>query len=91
MRAENRKNIRRQVRQGARLVDATGAALGTCQMVDLSGTGARLRVDAADAIPDQFTLVLSHDGRLRRRCSVAWRSENAIGVRFLDDRSAKKG
>jgi len=90
MRQELRSSTRRFVRQGAKIVAADGSALGTCQMLDVSGTGARLKTDAPGALPDEFILLLSHDGRLRRRCSVAWRSETAIGVRFILDRSIKR-
>jgi len=83
MRSEHRKNIRRMVRQGARIVRADGSALGNCVMADFSATGARLKVEAPDSLPDQFIILLSHDGKLRRQCSVAWRSNNAVGVRFV--------
>jgi hypothetical protein len=83
MSADSRKNTRRDVRNGARLVSADGSALGPCMMADLSATGARLQVDAPDALPDEFFLLLSHTGQLRRKCSVAWRTENAIGVKFM--------
>jgi len=90
MRPEHRRNTRRQVRQGARMVRADGAALGTCLMIDISGTGARLKVNASDALPDQFLLLLSHDGKLRRQCSVAWRSDTSVGVHFLTDDPTKQ-
>ena len=89
MRQELRSNTRRFVRQRAKIVAADGSALGTCLMLDVSGTGARLKTDAPGVLPDEFILLLSHDGRLRRQCSVAWRSETAIGVRFILERSIK--
>jgi hypothetical protein len=52
-------------------------------MLDISGIGARLAVNGADTLPDQLVLLLSHDGRSHRRCSVVWRSETAIGVEFI--------
>jgi hypothetical protein len=86
MRPEHRKSTRRFVRHGARIVGADGTALGPCVMLDLSGTGARLETDASEVLPDEFILLLSHDGRLHRQCSVAWRSAKTIGVRFLPRR-----
>ncbi len=91
MRTESRKSTRRFVRQSARLICADGSALGTCLMIDMSGIGARLKIDASDALPDEFILLLSYNGKLRRECAVAWRSGNAVGVRFLPDRSIKQG
>lgn len=90
MRPEYRMNKRRFVHQGARMLSADGSALGTCLMIDISGTGARLKVDASDALPEQFILLLSHDGKLRRECSVIWRSGNGVGVRFLPVCSIKR-
>jgi len=87
---EHRKDTRRIVRQAARMVCSDGSGLGTCLMIDVSRTGARLRVDASDAVPDEFILLLSHDGKLHRQCAVAWRSLTAVGVRFLPDRSIKE-
>ena len=90
MRPEYRKSTRRSVRQGARIVSADGTPLGPCVMLDLSGIGARLETDAVDVLPDEFILLLSHDGRLHRQCSVAWRSAKSIGVRFLPRRQINR-
>ncbi len=87
MSPEYRKSKRRLVRQSAKMVGSDGSALGSCLMTDISGSGARLKVDGSEALPDQFILLLSHDGELRRTCSVVWRSETAVGVRFFPDRS----
>jgi hypothetical protein len=83
MDVEQRDTFRRTVRQGARLATIEGAALGTCIMVDVSATGARLVLDKADPLPKRFVLVLSHNGDLRRFCSVAWQSETTVGVQFI--------
>lgn len=85
MGSENRRAARRQVRNGARLVSANGAALADCLMLDLSATGARLEVQAPDALPDSFTMLLSHTGSLKRQCAVVWRAENTVGVQFVPD------
>jgi hypothetical protein len=83
MDAEQRDTFRRTVRQGARLATTEGAALGTCIMVDVSATGARLVLDKPDPLPKRFVLLLSHNGNLRRLCSVAWQSETTVGVQFI--------
>jgi PilZ domain len=56
-------------------------------MADLSATGACLHVDEPAALPDEFVLLLSHTGRLRRKCAVAWRADSAVGVKFIADKS----
>lgn len=87
MRSEKRKNRRRAVRLGAAIQSPDGTVLGACLMVDVSGTGARLIVKSTEGIPDQFRLVLSRDGLLRRQCRVAWRTKKTMGVHFdLDPR-----
>ena len=84
MPAESRKSTRRYVRNGARIVGTDGSALGLCVVADLSAGGACLQVEAPDALPDKFILLLSHTGRLRRMCSVTWRAGTSIGVKFID-------
>ncbi len=59
-------------------------------MLDISATGARLKLATPDALPEQFVLLLSHDGQLRRSCTVAWQEENTVGVRFPAKRSSKR-
>ncbi|MFZ3361168.1 MAG: PilZ domain-containing protein [Xanthobacteraceae bacterium] len=82
---EARNTKRRFISTGARIVLADGADLANCRIIDISGTGARLEVTNLDAVPEQFFLVLSYDGRSRRQCSVVWRSEKTIGVEFVPD------
>jgi hypothetical protein len=89
MRLEARKNTRRFVRNGARMIALDGSALGACLVIDISGTGARLGVDTAKTLPDKLILLLSHDGQLRRYCTVAWRAEGSVGVQFFSGRSNK--
>jgi hypothetical protein len=68
-----------------------GSELQSCQIIDISGTGARLKVSLPEALPDQFLLLLSHDGKLYRHCSVVWRRNKAIGVQFIIDRKSGRG
>jgi len=78
-----RRSKRHHVYHGARLIQSDGTALGPCRMIDISRTGARLESAKAQTLPDDFILLLSHDGRLRRQCLVVWRSETAVGVEFV--------
>ena len=80
---EQRKSIRRIVRQGARMVRVDGTALGACMMIDVSATGARLTLETTDAVPNHFILLLSRDGQVHRECAVAWQSGSTVGVRFI--------
>ncbi|MGB7252204.1 MAG: PilZ domain-containing protein [Xanthobacteraceae bacterium] len=85
MRPEFRKKKRRYISHGARIALADGSLLENCRIIDISGTGARLEIKNLEGVPDQFVLLLSYDGRLRRQCSVVWRSETAIGIEFAPD------
>lgn len=80
---ERRQDKRRYVLQGGRIVDADGAPLENCWILDISAAGACLQVKSGDTPPEQFTLLLSYDDRLRRECLVKWRSTTTIGVQFL--------
>jgi hypothetical protein len=89
MGAEHRKLPRRKVEQLVLMTADTGAIIGQCVMLDVSAGGARLKVDGGLTVPDEFTLFLSKiDGRLKRRCVIAWRNEKQIGVRFVATDSA---
>ena len=84
--AEKRKNFRRSI-------DLSGlyrsrrwlASALQCTLCDASQEGALLAVVEPDSVPDEFILTLSSDGAVRRRCRVAWRTENQICVEFLKD------
>jgi hypothetical protein len=89
MRPEYRKSKRHFVHHGARMVRPDGSSLGACVMADLSATGARLQVEQPAALPDEFILLLSHAGQLRRKCAVTWRAETEVGVKFFAERPPK--
>ena len=52
-----------------------------CTVRNLSDTGAALDVTSPVGIPEQFTLLIQADGT-HLRCTVIWRKEKRIGVRF---------
>jgi hypothetical protein len=53
-----------------------------CRLSDVSMTGARIDVEDADKLPDQFMLFLSKTGSARRACRVVWRKPDQVGVKF---------
>ena len=79
---ENRKSRRRFVAQPAIILNGDGTILGSCTMLDVSASGAKLQLKPPTEVPGDFILILSKNGQVRRRCKVAWQSEAAIGVRF---------
>ena len=54
-----------------------------CTIWDMSEAGVRITIDAPMSVPREFTLVMSRDGKVRRRCRVIWRSHDQIGACFL--------
>lgn len=81
MRHDKRKSVRRAVRYSAWMVREDDGMHG-CALFDISETGARIEVEDSEKIPDQFMLLLSGNGKARRKCRVVWRKARQIGVRF---------
>jgi len=52
-----------------------------CVIDDISAIGARLKIEAPTELPEEFVLLLSDRGA-RRRCKIAWRGAQEIGVLF---------
>lgn len=61
---------------------ARGAVSIPCTISDVSGTGARLKLDWSLSFPKQATLVFA-DG-LQKACRVAWQKRRLVGVAFVD-------
>lgn len=82
-RSELRKHPRKSFSHRATIVGLDGSVKGACTLSDVSEAGARLILPAPPELPDEFILVFSRNGPVRRKCSIAWRSSNTIGVRFV--------
>jgi PilZ domain len=91
MSIDQRKSRRYSVDHGARIVWGDGSNPQHCRILDVSAHGAQLELKTTVTVPDKFTLLLSHDGGLRRECSVTWRSENAVGIEFSQPFPTKLG
>lgn len=61
-----------------------GSPSTSCEIIDISDGGARLRplLCSPKTVPEKFTLLLSTCGRVRRSCAVIWRSSEELGVEF---------
>jgi hypothetical protein len=60
-----------------------GFSVRACWLIDLSGTGFRIVVDAPRDVTDHFSLMLSRDAAPGRLCRVKWRSNSEIGAEFV--------
>jgi hypothetical protein len=82
MMRERRKSKRRPLSYGASIVSFDGALKRDCVIDDISAVGAKLRIEAPKELPEEFVLLLSARGTAKRRCKIAWRGAQEIGVRF---------
>jgi hypothetical protein len=53
-----------------------------CVIRNMSATGACLEIKNPIGIPDDFTLLVRPE-IIKRKCQVAWRDANKIGVHFV--------
>lgn len=81
---KKRRFDRKSFERVAALDFGDGSATTSCEVVDISEGGARLRplMCTPKMLPAQFTLLLSACGRVRRTCKVIWRSVGELGVQF---------
>ena len=82
MAANRRKAVRRAIAYNAKIVASDGSWDRDCRVLDVSDTGAKIRVEQAAALPSDFMLALSAQGKASRRCHVMWVKEAEIGVVF---------
>ena len=61
---------------------ARGTVSVPCTISDVSGTGARLKLDWSLSFPKDATLIFA-DG-LRKACRVAWQKRRLLGIAFAD-------
>jgi PilZ domain len=79
---DKRRARRRPMRYTAWIAPKPGDLHG-CVLSDVSDSGARIRVEDADTIPDCFMLMLARNGKVLRPCRVVWRKPQHLGVTFL--------
>jgi hypothetical protein len=82
-RSHKRKAERRKSGANAWIRLEGGFAMRPCNMVDLSDTGVKITVHAAETVPGVFTLLLSRDASFGRRARVKWRRGSQIGAEFI--------
>jgi hypothetical protein len=83
MRSDLRKDKRKQVTRVCWIVASGQLKPQECQLADASDSGGKINFPNAGNVPDKFILLLTENGAAARKCAVAWRKDNEIGVRFL--------
>ena len=81
--SELRSHRRVELNYGARVLGPRADLICDCAILDVSQGGARIAVLAAEMVPDEFLLAFSASSDVSRRCRVAWRRDEEVGVTFL--------
>jgi hypothetical protein len=80
---ERRKYPRKTHIETAWIDAEDGTPPHVCVLWDISEGGAKLTLASHKALPDEFILRKSRDDTKGKRCAVAWRSADQMGIRFL--------
>lgn len=81
MGTDNRRKPRQRTYKGGR-INAERLPGMDCVIRNLSDTGACLEIESTLVPIDEFNLVIKPEF-LTRKCHVAWRKPQKIGVRFV--------
>jgi PilZ domain len=81
---EQRRSMREHVCFPAWTEISNGLQRRECTILDVSESGARIMVASSARIPREFWLVFSKDGARRRRCRMVWRSNDQLGLAYLE-------
>jgi hypothetical protein len=79
---QQKRATRKSVQQSAWIVLDGGFAARPCTVIDLSDSGAKIRVDDPSSVNSKLRLSFSRDGRKGRSCEVAWRRGSTLGLKF---------
>jgi hypothetical protein len=82
MRGERRRNFRVNWNSPATIHDLGRQLLRPCILTNFSNTGAKIAGVRANTIPDEFVLCIT-PGRAHK-CRVLWRTDDTLGVEFID-------
>lgn len=85
--SEQRKAARTRVIYGGMLIFNNRCSTMDCTVRNFSANGARITIPHNALLPDHLTLVVARKGR-EYAARLAWRSEGAAGLEFLDTASA---
>ncbi|PYF03523.1 PilZ domain-containing protein [Rhodopseudomonas faecalis] len=77
-----KREPRKSVRQEAWITLEGGFAARPCTVLDLSPSGAKIVVEAPQALNSKLRLAFSRDARSGRNCEVVWREGKMAGLKF---------
>jgi hypothetical protein len=82
MRNEQRKNFRVEWHSPATIYDLERKLNRPCILSNFSNGGAQITGVRPSTIPDEFMLQIARGDS--RRCCVLWRTDDTLGVEFID-------
>ncbi len=80
---ESRTGSRRRVLRSGKVVLRDGSASINCSIINLSETGARIRLPHDQLIPLRFNFINVTDGTLHE-ATIVWYKFPDVGLRFLN-------
>lgn len=81
-----RRQSREEVSRRAWIERTSDGPPLSCTVIDISPSGAKIEVDDAMQLPDEFAIRLTRSGQPNFSCKVVWRNTTAVGVRFTNTR-----
>ena len=88
---EKRTNPRKPLWYPAKIDCRDGSEIRDCQLRDISVSGARIKIEKLNDLPNEFDLLLAQIGRPHRRCHVVWQTATEAGVQFLVEDAIAEG
>ena len=80
---EDRRDVKRtRILRSAKIILPHKTTVIHCTVQNITSGGACLRMANTYGLPDTFELTFEQ-GRTRRACRVAWRTDDMIGVAFV--------
>ena len=81
-RLNRRKSERRLCKSFAKIQFGTNSLPRDCTITDMSAGGVKVIAEHLDALPAEFTIILSTGDP--RQCRLAWRIGHEFGAEFVD-------
>jgi PilZ domain len=81
-RLNRRKSERRLCKSFAKIQFGTNSLPRDCTITDMSVGGVKVIAEHLDALPPEFTIILSTGNP--RQCRLAWRIGHEFGAEFVD-------
>jgi hypothetical protein len=82
-RRNKRISPRRNLKWVGLIVNMDGSIIGPFSAINVSATGAKISPTESIDLPNEFVLMFSTGGIVRRHCRIVWRSGKEVGVKFV--------